>query len=102
MTMSNAKLDERFSLDIVEWEGAIRCVYLNGHRIAGGKPWGGGKTIRSWPDISIRELARAVPNLRDHLGLDYLGQPVVKESLGTGKQSSQVRRRRLGTVEARR
>lgn len=92
--MKPETLDAPLTLEVVEWEGSIRCVYLNDHRIAGGKPWGGGRAIRSWPNVTIRELARAIPALREHLGLDYLGQPVVKESSATGKQSSQVRRER--------
>jgi hypothetical protein len=49
-----SKKDE-MKLDIVEWEGRIHCVYLDNYRIAGGKPWGGGKIIKSFK-ISRKEL----------------------------------------------
>lgn len=39
---------ETLRLDIVRWEGQIRCVYLDDTRIAGGKPWGGGDIIASF------------------------------------------------------
>jgi hypothetical protein len=46
-------------LELVEWEGKPHCLYLNEYRIAGGKPWGGGITIKSWT-ISRAELLRAI------------------------------------------
>ena len=38
------------------------CVYLNNHRVAGGKPWGGGKISASWR-ISLKDLQAALPEL---------------------------------------
>lgn len=52
------KEDTVFQLDIVEWEGKIHCVYLNDFRIAGGKPWGGGETVKSF-QVKESDLERA-------------------------------------------
>jgi len=35
-----------YSLQIVQANGSV-CVYLDDYRIAGGKPWGGGKTLHT-------------------------------------------------------
>jgi len=35
-------------------------IYLNDYRIAGPKPWGGGKIIKEW-DISDKEVADKLP-----------------------------------------
>lgn len=46
-------------LQIVKWEGHIRCVYLNNFRIAGGKPWGGGDVVAEF-DVTADDLRQAV------------------------------------------
>lgn len=38
------------------------CVYLNDHRIAGGKPWGGATDQAEWR-VSVKELRSALPEL---------------------------------------
>lgn len=76
----DAELDKPLALKIVEWEGRIHCAYLNDFRIAGGKPWAGGRTVKAWGDVTIRELARAIPALREALGLDYLGHPISRNN----------------------
>jgi hypothetical protein len=43
-------------LSVCEWQGKVHCVYLEDYRIAGGKPWGGGKTVAEW-DIPISTFA---------------------------------------------
>ncbi len=43
-----SKPDRRDRLELIEWENRPHCLYLNNTRIAGGKPWGGGKIIRTW------------------------------------------------------
>lgn len=53
---------DRFELRIVRWEGRIRCVYLNDHRIAGGKPWGGGEVVAKFT-VSRDDLLSAIPGL---------------------------------------
>lgn len=50
---------EALSLEIVKWEGKIHCVYLNDKRIAGGKPWGGGNTARSF-SVKKKDLIEAI------------------------------------------
>lgn len=72
-------LDEPFALDVVNWQGQLCAIYLNDFRIAGSKPWGGGQIVRTWEGITIRELARAIPGLREILGLDYLGNPIPRK-----------------------
>lgn len=91
--MDSAKLDAPMNLTIVRWEGAIRCVYLNNFRIAGGKPWGGGDSVKEFKGITIRELARAIPALREELGLDYLGKPVpaAHKEVGLGNDGDKAR-----------
>ena len=74
--MTEEELDAPMELCITRWEGHVRCAYLNDFRIAGGKPWGGGQTLKAWQGITVRDLARAIPSLRKELGLDYLGNPV--------------------------
>ena len=78
--MGDNDLDTPMDLKIVRWEGHIRCVYLNDIRIAGGKPWAGGTTIRKFAGITVRDLARAIPSLRKELGLDYLGNSAKAEA----------------------
>lgn len=73
--LTEAQLDEPVKLQVVKWEGRIRCAYLNDHRIVGAKPWGGGATLKAW-DTSLREIIRAFPELQNALGFDYLGRPI--------------------------
>lgn len=40
-----------------------QCVALNGYRIAGPKPWGGGTIVKEWV-TDVDRLQRAVPELR--------------------------------------
>jgi hypothetical protein len=49
-----------------------QCIYLNDYRIAGPKPWGGGRTLHTWV-VSVDDLTRAIDGLlvadnpaRDH------------------------------------
>lgn len=72
--LTEAELDAPVRLQVVKWEGQVRCAYLNDHRIVGGKPWGGGTTLKAW-DTSLREVIRAFPELQKALGFDYLGRP---------------------------
>jgi hypothetical protein len=45
--------------DLVLCEGVEGlCVYLNDFRIAGPKPWGGGRTVRSWK-VSADDIRRS-------------------------------------------
>lgn len=53
---------KKISLEVVEWEGRVHCVYLNDHRIAGGKPWGGGRVCATFATLE-KDLAAAVPSL---------------------------------------
>ncbi len=39
-----------------------RSIYLNDVRIAGPKPWGGGKTLARWV-VKESHLLNAIPNL---------------------------------------
>lgn len=55
--------EKRYELVVCEWEEHVRCVYLNDFRIAGSKPWGGGKTLAKW-SVSAEDLYRAIPELR--------------------------------------
>ena len=38
------------------------CISLNDYRIAGPKPWGGGRVQKSWT-VEIEDLIRAIPGL---------------------------------------
>ena len=56
---------KRILLEVIDGvEG--QAVYLNSYRIAGPKPWGGGKIVKSW-DIEIERIRAAMPSaqLRD-------------------------------------
>lgn len=78
--MTDAELDKPLSLDICGWQNnPHHCVYLNEHRIVGGKPWGGGTTTKHW-DLTLRELACAIPELQKILRLDYLGNPIKEDA----------------------
>ena len=61
--LSDDVLDRPLDLEVIAWEGRPHCVYLNNFRVVGGKPWGGGSTLRSWP-TSLREIIEAFPELR--------------------------------------
>lgn len=39
-----------------------QCVYLNDHRIAGPKPWGGGQVIGRWT-VRLKDLKDAINNV---------------------------------------
>lgn len=71
--LTDEQLDAPMELTVVKWEGRPHCVYLNNFRIAGGKPWGGGTTLKEWKTVTLRDLIRGIPALRKELGFDYLG-----------------------------
>lgn len=50
-----------YELSIVSWQGELRAVYLNNHRIAGSKPWGGGTEVASFK-VTASEIHRALPS----------------------------------------
>lgn len=35
------------------------CIYLNGYRIVGGKPWGGGRPVAEW-EFSEEDMQQAI------------------------------------------
>lgn len=84
--MDDEKLDAPMDLEIVRADfdktKSICAVYLNNFRIVGGKPWGGATTIKKFSGVTIRELARAIPALREELGLDYLGKSLTPKAAG--------------------
>jgi hypothetical protein len=48
----------KVKLDLVEGvEG--QCIYLNDRRICGPKPWGGGRTIKTW-DVEVQRIEDAL------------------------------------------
>jgi hypothetical protein len=52
------KKDEKITIDVVTGvEGP--SVYINDHRVAGSKPWGGGKIVYKF-DTTWSELKRAL------------------------------------------
>lgn len=75
LTVAPNYLDQTVPLSICEWNGEPHCVYLNDFRIAGGKPWGGGKKLKEWKSVSVRDVVRAMPSLQEALNLNYLAQP---------------------------
>ncbi len=57
-------------LSIVEGPGKYKSVYLNGYRIAGIKPWGGGKTILNF-DVKEEDIMKALDRgIIKHLYMD--------------------------------
>lgn len=80
MAMTEDQLNERIDVEIVTLNGQIRCVYVNDFRLAGGKPWGGGQAIKNWR-IPVRDLLRALPpDIRQSIGVDYLGNLAKKQT----------------------
>ena len=73
MTNANAipdeALDRPIELEVIQWEGRPHCIYLNSYRVVGGKPWGGGSTLKSWT-TSLREIIGAFPELQQALRKD--------------------------------
>lgn len=53
----------RYELEVVKWEGKIHCAYLNNFRIAGGKPWAGGQTVKKW-SVTARDVIQSIPELQ--------------------------------------
>ena len=54
---------ETFELVVCGWNGRpAHCVYVNGFRLGGEKPWGGGDTTARWT-FTLAELRRAFPDL---------------------------------------
>lgn len=56
--LAQQECDKTFELFITDGQEGWG-VYLNNHRIAGPKPWGGGKIIKSWP-VSAKDLKTAI------------------------------------------
>lgn len=36
-----------------------RCLYINGYRVAGPKPWGGGQIVATW-DVTEEDMRAAL------------------------------------------
>lgn len=54
------------SLDLVEGvEG--QCIYLNDRRIAGPKPWGGGKIVKQWK-VRVDAIYEAIREVGEKRG----------------------------------
>ena len=51
---------------------------LNGYRIAGGKPWGGGRAVKTW-EVTAQQLFDAIPELARPPGSKYLAAPASGE-----------------------
>lgn len=43
-----------------------KCVSLNDYRIAGPKPWGGGRIVQSW-DVEIDDIERALAPIKENV-----------------------------------
>lgn len=71
--LTDEMLDKPVRLCVVKWGGRLQCAYLNNFRIVGGKPWGGGDTVKEW-NTTLREVIRAFPELQRALGFNYLGK----------------------------
>ena len=39
------------------------CLLVDGARVAGPKPWGGGAVIHSWT-VDLKEIKRALPSVK--------------------------------------
>jgi hypothetical protein len=57
-----SKTPKTHTIEVVEWNGHPHCVYVNDYRVAGSKPWGGGKTVLKL-DLDIKSLIEAIPDL---------------------------------------
>lgn len=55
--------DKTYELSIISGvEG--KCISLNDYRIAGGKPWGGGKVLQTW-EVTLADLKEAISELSE-------------------------------------
>lgn len=46
-TRPPAELPGDLEIEVIQGMGGL-CVAINGYRVAGAKPWGGGRTLHSW------------------------------------------------------
>lgn len=54
---------QTYELSVCGMRGVPRyCVYLNNHRIAGAKPWGGAQTQTDWT-VTLDQLCDAIPEV---------------------------------------
>jgi len=55
-------LNKEIKVDII---GGVEgpCLSVNDYRVAGPKPWGGGKITRSWT-VTIKDLIGGLPELK--------------------------------------
>jgi hypothetical protein len=60
-------------LSIVEGPGKYKSVYLNGYRIAGIKPWGGGKTILNF-DVKEEDIMKALDTCKSCIKIISLSE----------------------------
>ena len=67
--------EKTYELMVCGWNGNPRhCVYLNDTRIAGTKPWGGSDEARAW-QITLKDLADAIPEIRELLASGVIPTP---------------------------
>ncbi|NEJ15471.1 hypothetical protein GR211_21890 [Rhizobium leguminosarum] len=61
--MEKIDLPESVDLEICAWNGnSTHCIYLNSYRVAGEKPWGGGRVERKFHVRSSDVLRALFPN----------------------------------------
>jgi hypothetical protein len=104
-----ARKPKRLELDMVLWQGRPHCLYLDGYRVVGGKPWAGGTSAYTWSvdpaqvrQLADAALARGAAEVRvevyrhpDGEHAAYADDVLVR---GPRADSRGARRRRVGSV----
>jgi hypothetical protein len=58
-------MNDRVEIEVIAGSEGY-CLVVDSHRVAGPKPWGGGRTVRKW-SVSRADLLRAIKADSDFL-----------------------------------
>ena len=62
--LSDVELDEEKEVEIYVVNGVEgKSIIINGYRVAGSKPWGGGTIIHKWT-ATMKDILEAIPELK--------------------------------------
>lgn len=72
--LTDEALDRKQSVVLCRSLGPGQSLYLNNHRIVGGKPDYRGNNLIWERSTTLREIIRAFPELQEALGFNHLGR----------------------------
>jgi len=55
--------NEPVIIEVISGFFADDCIVINNYRVAGPKPWSGGRVLKQW-ECSVEDILRAVPGIK--------------------------------------